>query len=156
MLFRSAKTSAIYPPGVEGEPQNLGLLIWKTEDMQKAHRTLAAAGWQLATHAVGDRAIDQVLDSYAATMKNLNLTEPRFRIVHCGVSTPAIQKRLRELHVSADGNPPFLYFISAWFTKYGPERVRWSYPGKSYLQNGVMVGAGSDVGVTPLSPWWGI
>ncbi len=151
-----AKTIAIYPPGVEGEPQNVGLLIWKTPDMQRAHRVLAAAGWQLATHAIGDRAIDQVLDSYAATMQALNLREPRFRIVHCGVSTPAVQKRLRELHVSADGNPPFLYFISAWFSKYGAERVRWSYPGKSYLQNGVMVGAGSDVGVTPLSPWWGV
>ncbi|HEV8385488.1 MAG TPA: amidohydrolase family protein, partial [Candidatus Acidoferrales bacterium] len=103
-----------------------------------------------------DRAIDQVLDSYAATMKALNLKDARMRIAHCGVSTPAIQKRLRELRVIPDGNPAFVYWIGSWFTKYGAERVRWSYPGKSYSENGIIAGAGSDVPVTPLSPWWGI
>ncbi len=152
----AARTIAVYPPGPEGEPENLGLLIWKTEDMQKAHRILAAAGWQLITHAIGDRAMDQVLDSYAATMKALTLREPRFRIVHAGLSTPAIQKRLHDLRVLADGNPPFVYWIGSWFGRYGAERVRWSYPGKSYFDNGVHVAAGSDVSVTPISPWWGI
>ncbi len=151
-----ARTIAIYPPPLEGEPDNLGVLRWKLQDMQKAHLIAAQAGWQLETHAIGDRAIDEVLDSYAATQKALNLTDPRFRIVHCGISTPAIQKRLKEQHVVVDGNPPFVYWIGSWFKKYGPERVRWSYPGKSYLENGIIEAAGSDVAVTPLSPWWGI
>jgi predicted amidohydrolase YtcJ len=34
--------------------------------------------------------------------------------------------------------------------------VRWSYPAKSYLENGIIEAAGSDVAVTPISPWWGI
>ena len=151
-----ARTIAIYPPPVEGEPQNFGVLRWKPEDMQKAHLIAASAGWQLETHAIGDRAIDEVLDSYAAVMKQLNLSDARFRIVHAGVSTPAIQKRLADLHVLVDGNPPFVYWIGSWFRKYGPERVRWSYPAKSYIANGVIEGAGSDVPVTPLTPWWGI
>lgn len=151
-----ARTVAIYPPPLADEPGNLGLLIWKSEEMQSAHQILAAAGWQLVTHAIGDRAIDQVLNSYAATLKALGLREPRFRIAHCGVSTPAIQKRLRELHVVVDGNPAFVYWIGSWFLKYGPERARWSYPGKSYVENGVIEAAGSDVPVTPISPWWGL
>jgi len=151
-----ARTIAIYPPPVVGEPQNFGVLRWKPEDMHKAHLIAARAGWQLETHAIGDRAIDEVLDSYAAVMKELNLTDARFRIVHAGISTPAIQKRLADLHVLVDGNPPFVYWIGSWFKKYGPERVRWSYPAKSYIENGVIEAAGSDVPVTPLSPWWGI
>ena len=151
-----ARTIAIYPPSVAGEPQNFGVLRWKPEDMHKAHLIAARAGWQLETHAIGDRAIDEVLDSYAAVMKELNLTDARFRIVHAGISTPAIQKRLADLHVLVDGNPPFVYWIGSWFKKYGPERVRWSYPAKSYIENGVIEAAGSDVPVTPLSPWWGI
>jgi hypothetical protein len=151
-----ARTVAIYDPPVAGEPDNYGLLMWDSDDLQKAHRTLAEAGWQIVTHAIGDRAIDQALDSYQAVMKELDLTEPRFRIAHCGVSTPAIQKRLRELKVIVDGNPSFVYWIGSWFLKYGPERVRWSYPGKSYFDKGIVAGAGSDVGVTPISPWWGI
>jgi predicted amidohydrolase YtcJ len=151
-----ARTIAIYPPGVIGEPDNLGVLRWKPEDMQKAHLLAARAGWQLETHAIGDRAIDEVLDSYAAIEKALNLQDPRFRIVHAGISTPAIQKRIKELHVVVDGNPPFVYWIGSWFNKYGAERVRWSYPAKSYIENGIIEAAGSDVPVTPLSPWWGI
>jgi len=151
-----ARTIAIYPPSAAGETNNFGLLIWSPEDMQRAHRTLAAAGWQLVTHAIGDRAIDEVLDSYAATMKALNLSDPRFRLIHCGISTPAIQKRLKDLHVLVDGNPPFVYWIGSWFRKYGPERVRWSYPAKSYIENGIIEAGGSDVPVTPLTPWWGI
>lgn len=151
-----ARTIAIYPPGVEGEPNNFGVLRWKPEDMQKAHRIAAAAGWQLETHAIGDRAIDEVLDSYAATIKSLDLKDPRFRIVHAGISTPAIQKRMKELNILVDGNPPFVYWIGTWFSKYGPDRVRWSYPAKSYIENGIIEAGGSDVPVTPISPWWGI
>jgi predicted amidohydrolase YtcJ len=151
-----ARTIAIYPPPVSGEPDNFGVLYWKPQDMQKAHLIAAAAGWQLETHAIGDRAIDEVLDSYAATMKALNLKDPRFRVVHAGISTPAIQQRLKDLHVLVDGNPPFIYWIGSWFAKYGPERVRWCYPAKSYIENGIIEGAGSDVPVTPISPWWGI
>ena len=151
-----ARTIAIYPPSAAGETENFGLLIWKPEDLQKAQRIVAGAGWQLITHAIGDRAMDEVLDSYAATVKALNLTDTRFRIVHGGISTPAIQKRLKEQHVIVDGNPAFVYWIGSWFKKYGPERVRWSYPGRSYIANGVMAGAGSDVPVTPMTPWWGI
>jgi predicted amidohydrolase YtcJ len=151
-----ARTIAIYPPPLPGEPENLGLLIWNPQDLQKAHHILAAARWQLVTHAIGDRAMDEVLDSYAATQKDLGLKDPRFRIAHGGLSTPPIQKRLKELNVIVDGNPAFVYWIGSWFKKYGEDRVRWSYPAKSYIENGITEAAGTDVPVTPMSPWWGI
>ena len=151
-----ARTVAIYEPPVAGEPGNLGLLLWKPEEMQRAHRILAAAGWQLITHAIGDRAIDQVLDSYQITQQALGLVDARFRIAHCGIATPAVQRRLAALRVGVDGNPAFVYWIGSWFRKYGPDRVRWSYPGKSFVENGIVVGGASDVPVTPISPWWGI
>jgi predicted amidohydrolase YtcJ len=154
-----ARTIAIYPPGLENKEtgkEDLGLLIWSPEEMLKAHRILAQAGWQLSTHAIGDRAIEEVITSYATVTKELGLKDPRFRIIHCGISTPAILKRLRDEHVLVDGDPAFVYWIGSWFTKYGPERVRWSYPGKSYFDYGIVAAAGTDVPVTPLSPWWGL
>lgn len=152
-----ARTIAIYPPGLhENGEDNLGLLIWSPEEMLKAHLVLAKAGWQLSTHAIGDRAIDEVITSYARVTKELGLKDPRFRIIHCGVSTPAILKRLSEEHVLVDGDPSFVYWIGSWFRKYGPERVRWAYPGKSYMDYGVVAAAGTDVPVTPISPWWGL
>lgn len=153
----AARTIAIYPPGLQDNgKENLGLQIWSPEEMHKAHRILAGAGWQLSTHAIGDRAIDEVITSYAAVTRELGLQHPRFRIIHCGVSTPAILKRLRDEHVLVDGDPAFVYWIGAWFKNYGPERERWSYPGKSYFDYGVVAAAGTDVPVTPISPWWGL
>jgi predicted amidohydrolase YtcJ len=153
----SSITAALYPPAAEGLAQdNLGITMWKPEDMQKAQLILAEAGWQLEAHAQGDRGMDEVLDSYAAVMKELKLTEPRFRIVHGGLSTPAIQQRLRTLHVLVDSNPSFIYWVGAFFPRYGPERLRWIYPLKSYFDGGITAGAGSDAPVTPLSPWWGL
>jgi predicted amidohydrolase YtcJ len=151
-----ARTIAIYPPPLQNEPQNFGLLLWKSEDLEKTQQQLAALGWQLATHAIGDRAIDQVLDSYAKVAQLYPGRDLRNRVIHCGVATPAIQKRLKALNVLVDDNPPFIYWIGSWFEKYGPERVRWSYPAKSYFDNGIIVSGGSDVYVTPISPWWGI
>jgi len=151
-----ARTIAIYAPGVTGEPNNLGVLRWKPEEMQRAHLIAARAGWNLETHAIGDRAIDEVLDSYANVIRELKPADPRYRIVHAGISTPAVQRRMKELHVLVDGNPPFVYWIGSWFEKYGAERVRWSYPAKSYIENGIVEAAGSDLPVTPMSQWWGI
>jgi predicted amidohydrolase YtcJ len=152
-----ARTIAIYPPGLmENGHENLGLLLWTPQDVQKAQLILARAGWQLSTHAIGDRAMDEVLDSYAYVTKQLGLKEPRFRIIHGGLSTPAILKRLREQHVLVDSNPGFVYWISSFFDKYGPERIRWAYPGKSYFDNGIIAAATTDVFVTPISPWPGL
>lgn len=151
-----ARTIAIYPPPVKNEPENFGILLWKTEDLENVQQQLAGMGWQLATHAIGDRAIDQVLDSYAKVSKLHPRRDLRNRVIHGGIVTPRIQDRLKELRVIVDSNPPFVYWIGSWFEKYGPERVRWSYPAKSYFDNGIVVSAGSDVNVTPISPWWGI
>ena len=111
-----ARTIAIYPPGVIGEPNNFGVLRWTPADMQKAHLVAARAGWQLKTHAIGDRAIDEVLDSYAAVIQTLRLKDHRFRIVISGISTPGVQKRLRELNVLVDGNPPL---CTGWEVGFG-------------------------------------
>jgi predicted amidohydrolase YtcJ len=151
----SANTAAIYTPA-EDTPGNLGLLIWKPEELQKVHHILASAGWQLETHANGDRAIDVVLDSYQAVTKELGLVEPRFRVEHCTISTPAILKRLRELHVVVSSNPPFVSQSGNHFGRYGAERARWMFPEKSYFANGIVAGAGSDSPIAPLNPWFGI
>jgi predicted amidohydrolase YtcJ len=153
----AARTIAIYSPGLqENGKENLGLQMWSPEEMLVAQRILAKAGWQLSTHAIGDRAIDEVITSYATVTKELGLKDARFRIIHCGLSTPVILRRLHDEHVLVDGDPAFVYWIGSRFKTYGPERERWAYPGKSYFDYGVMAAAGTDVPVTPISPWWGL
>jgi len=152
----AAHTAAVYAPGPAGDAGNLGLLLWKPAELERLQLKLARAGWQMSTHAIGDRAIDEVLDSYAKIAAALPGRELRNRVIHAGVATPAIQQRMVDGHVYVDNNPPFVYFMSRNFAQYGADRLRWMYPGRSYFARGIVASGGSDVSVTPLSPWWGI
>ncbi len=151
----AAKTIAVSPPGPVGDAKNLGLLGWETPQLIAAMKAVRAMGWQITAHAIGDRAIAQVLDALESAL-GPDPGDHRSRIVHCGVTTPLLLDRIRRLGVLVDHNPPFTYWIGDWFRNYGRDRVAISYRGKSYEDRGIVVSAGSDVGVTPLDPWWGI
>ncbi len=151
----AAKTIAVTPPGTLDEPGNLGLLGWETPKLIAAMKAVREMGWQISAHAIGDRAIGQVLDALDAALGAAR-GDHRSRIVHCGVTTPALLDRIKRMGVLVDHNPPFSYWIGDWFRNYGPERVAMSYRGRSYEASGIVVSAGSDVSVTPLNPWWGV
>lgn len=151
----AARTIAVSPPGTVDDPGNLGLMRWNTPDLVAAFRAARAAGWPITAHAIGDRAIAQVLDAVEEGL-GPGAGDHRTRIVHCGVTTPALLDRIRRLGVYVDHNPAFVYWIGDWFRNYGPERAATAYRGRSYEDRGIVVSAGSDVGVTPISPWWGL
>jgi predicted amidohydrolase YtcJ len=110
----------------------------------------------MSTHAIGDRAIAEVLDSYAKIAAALPGRELRNRVIHAGLTSPSLLERMAAEHVYVDNNPPFVYFMSRNFAQYGAERMGWMYRGESYFAHGIVASGGSDVSVTPLSPWWGI
>ena len=151
----AAKTIAVTGTGPVDDPKNLGLLGWETAKLTAAMKAVHDMGWQITAHGIGDRAIGQILDALEGAL-GPNPGDHRSRIVHCGVTTPALLDRIKKMGVLVDHNPPFPYWIGDWFSNYGPERVAMSYRGKSYEDRGILVSGGSDVGVTPLSPWWGI
>jgi len=152
----AAHTAAVVAPGPAGDERNLGLLLWQPADLQRLQLKLARAGWQLSTHAIGDRAIAEVLDSYAQIAAALPPRDLRNRVIHAGLTSPVLLERMAAEQVYVDNNPPFVYFMSRNFTQYGAERQSWMYRGESYFAHGIVASGGSDVSVTPLSPWWGI
>jgi hypothetical protein len=151
----AARTIAVTPPGPSADPTNLGLLRWETDRLAAAMKEAHDLGWQITAHAIGDRAISQVLDALQTAL-GPNPGDHRTRIVHCGVTTPALLDRIKAMGVLVDHNPPFVYWIGAWFHNYGPERAAMSYRGQSYETRGIVASGGSDFSVTALSPWWGL
>ncbi len=151
----AAKTIAVTAHGPVGDDANLGLTRWEEPRLAAAMKRAHDLGWQITAHAIGDRAIGQVLDALESALG----PEPgdhRSRIVHCGITTPALLERIHRLGVYVDHNPPFVYWIGAWFLNYGPERAAMAYRGASYEKAGIVASGGSDFSVTALSPWWGI
>jgi hypothetical protein len=151
----AAQTIAVTPPGTVQDPANPGLLGWETPKLVAAMKAVRAMGFQITAHGIGDRAIAQILDALEEALGS-SPGDHRSRIVHGGITTRPLLERIRRMGVLVDHNPPFTYWIGDWFRHYGEARVAASYRGKSYEDLGIVVSGGSDVGVTPLSPWWGV
>jgi len=114
-----------------------------------AHR----AGWQLAIHAIGDRAIDLTLDTLAQAQSAYPRPEARHRIEHSGLVRPDQLARYAEVGATAVVQPSFLWYYGEDYAKImGPERTPWLYRGKAFLDNGIPLVASSDRPVTPGAP----
>src|SRR5215472_14549459 len=70
-----------------GAKQLCRLQLSNEEQLYEMGRKAHAAGWQLATHANGDLAIDRILSVYERLQRELPKKDPRFRIEHCTLAT---------------------------------------------------------------------
>ncbi len=77
-------TAALTQP-YEGEPDNLGILCLGKEDLYDIVSKAHEAGFQLAIHAIGDRAIHLALDSLERALKERPKADHRHRIEHASM-----------------------------------------------------------------------
>jgi predicted amidohydrolase YtcJ len=123
---------------------------------------LTAAGINVGTHAVGDRGIDYVVDTYAAALKAHPIKGLRHSIIHANVPTDHAIAVMAELQKTLDaGYPeaqaPFLWWIGDTYAgNFGPKRNPRLEPFKSYVKAGVIWGGGSDYYVTPYAARYGL
>jgi predicted amidohydrolase YtcJ len=92
---RTARLSQPY----DGMPGYFGLLVGSAEELYENTRKAHAAGWQLATHANGDVAIDAVLNVYERVQKEMPRRDARYRIEHCTLVNDSVIRRMRALGV---------------------------------------------------------
>ena len=115
------------------------------------------AGWQVAAHAMGDRAVDLFLDALAEAGPEAEVRRRRHRIEHGGLIRPEQVQRLRRYGVVVAIQPAFIpEFGDALASHYGHARVPWSIRQRSLLDAGVVVAASSDRPVAPGAPLVGV
>lgn len=146
------KTAALREPYV-GDPENRGILTYHTDAfyslLEKAH----THGLQLAMHAIGDRTMDQVLDCYEALARSCPTADPRFRVIHCQITTKDILERFAKNGILADIQPLFIRAdMDIAEELLGPERVEWSYHWKTMLDLGIHTSGSSDAPVESFDP----
>jgi predicted amidohydrolase YtcJ len=128
------------------EMQPLSLM---RERMMKAD----AAGLQLCTHAIGDRAISTVLDLYTDVAKAHPGVERRFRIEHAQHMAEKDFARFAQLDVIASVQPYQAIDDGRWAEKrIGHERASRTYAFRTFLNDGVHLAFGTDWDVAPLDP----
>lgn len=137
-------------------PESRGLRMPSMGDgtMEEAIAGAAANDLQVAIHAIGDRANDQVLGMFERTR---GVKGKRFRIEHAQHLNESIVSRLAASGVIASMQPYHAIDDGRWAErKIGRERARWTYPFRSLLDAGAILTFGSDWTVAPLSPILGI
>ncbi len=112
---------------------------------------------QLSVHAIGDKANSYMLDLYEKIIKQNPKWDRRFRLEHAQHVRIEDIKRFAELGVIASVQPYHCIDDGVWAEKrIGPERIKYTYPFKSFLDAGVKMCFGTDWYVAPLNPLLGI
>lgn len=110
----------------------------------------------IGTHAIGDKAIDWVVDAYTAALHAHPTKDLRLSIIHTNIPTDhaiAAMAALQHGHGSGypETQPTFAWWIGdIYAANLGPARSQRLNPYATYLKAGVIWGGGSDTGVTPF------
>jgi len=141
---------------------NFGYPAEDPEVYRQMVRLLHQAGINVGTHAVGDRAIDWVVDTYAEVLREKPTRGLRHSIIHANFPTDHAIQVMAKLQQTYDAGypemqPPFLWWIGDNYAgNLGPERALRLEPLRTLLARGVRWSGGSDFNVTPIAARYGL
>jgi predicted amidohydrolase YtcJ len=136
------------------DPGNRGLLVTKPERILEVTKKARAAGYQVNTHAIGDRGVRNVLDAYEAAGVT---ARERFRVEHFQIVATDDFARAARLGVIASMQPTHATSDMPWAEdRVGPERIKGAYAWRKVLDSGGRLALGSDFPVEDVNPFFGI
>ena len=149
-------TAAFFEPYTD-DPKTSGLLLHPPPELERMITEADAAGFQLAVHAIGDRANSLVLDAFEKAARANGPRDRRFRIEHAQVVRKQDLPRYKALGVIASIQPSHCIDDMRWAEKrIGRARARDSYNFRSFTAAGIPVAFGTDWFVEPLDPRLGL
>jgi len=147
------------------DPNYRGILNVKPELLNPLYLEAAKRGWQLTAHCTGEASMDVLLECYEAIQRDMDIRHRRFEICHANFQSKQNFARCRDLGVVADMQPAWLYKDGASLLKtLGADRMEWFQPLKSWIEQGLTIGGGSDhmvlldslASTNPWNPWLGM
>ena len=149
-------TAAFFEPFTD-TPDDSGFLLSPLDDMRTWITGADAAGLQVNVHAIGDRAIRDLLDIYYEVAEDHGDRDRRFRIEHAQHIHPDDIQRFTIQKIIASMQPYHAIDDGRWAEKViGAERAKTTYAFRSLIESGAHVAFGSDWSVAPASPLQGI
>ena len=152
------RTAAMFQPYLN-EPENRGILNMDGEQFYEYGRQAAETGLSMTGHAIGDRALHEILDGFEqlrAYERERGLPALRHRIEHVQVLHPQDAGRLGRLGIIASMQPIHATSDMLAAEKYWGERVALAYSWRTQLDSGAVLAFGSDAPVEVPNPFWGL
>ena len=151
-----SQTAAFREPYV-GFPNETGLFLDTKEDLYNYISEADKAGLHIAVHAIGDDAINFLLNTFEKVATENGPRNRRFRIEHVQHLAKEDVPRFAQLNVIASMQPYHAIDDGRWAEKsIGPERIKTTYAFKSLLDANAILAFGSDWYVAPPTPLEGI
>lgn len=151
-----SRTASMLQPFTDA-PDNVGLIVTPTEELWQIAMQASQAGFPLSVHAIGDRAVREVLDVMHEhlSLPDAGLTLPH-RVEHVQLIHPDDLPRLRHPQIVASMQP--VHLLTDWPTadRVWGSRARYAYAFRSLLNHGALLAFGSDAPVAPPDPMLGI
>jgi predicted amidohydrolase YtcJ len=139
-----------------GHTHNAGLSFVDPALLARAVTRLDAEGFQVHVHAIGDRAVSEALDAFAAARAVNGRSRGRHHVAHLQVVTPTDRQRFADLDVAANIQALWAVNDDAMTEMTLPflveELAGWQYPFASLARAGVRLAAGSDWPVSTPDP----
>jgi len=151
-------TGAMFDPYVD-EPQNRGILILNGEKLFDYGRKAADSGLSLAVHAIGDRAVHEVLDGFGRLReyeRECGLPALRHRIEHVQTIHPEDAGRLAGLGIIASMQPVHAPSDMLMADRLLGERAAFSHALRTQMECGARLAFGSDAPVENPNPFHGL
>jgi predicted amidohydrolase YtcJ len=127
------------------EPGHRGLMVLTPEEYEKRVHDFMARGFQVATHAIGDRANTVVLDTLIRQVAALGQQDGRHRVEHAQVMRQEDIERLGKNGFIASMQPTHATSDMPWAeTRVGPERIQGAYAWQKLKKAGAVLALGSD------------
>ncbi|HEV2510402.1 amidohydrolase [Bosea sp. (in: a-proteobacteria)] len=137
-----------------GDDKTTGVQMLSDEDLERQVLDAHAKGYQLACHAIGDAAIEQLITAYEKALKAHPDPDRRHRIEHCGFSTPQQHDRMVKAGIYPCPQQVFIHdFGDAYVKVLGEERALPSYPFRTWFDLGLKPATGSDAPVCDPDPF---
>ncbi|HUX06218.1 MAG TPA: amidohydrolase [Acidobacteriota bacterium] len=141
----------------EGRPGDTGLQITSRDELTDLAERCLNAGFQLETHACGDRGARIILDAYEEALSRVPTPDHRFRIEHAQMVDADDIPRFAQLGVIPSMQPTHCTSDNPWVIELvGAERAAGLYAWRSMLDAGSYIPCGSDFPVESINPMLGI
>lgn len=149
-----SRGAAFFQP-YSDDKDNTGLLILQKDYITAVAKDAVEKGFQVATHAIGDRANRTVLDAYGEVLNGQN--DKRFRIEHAQVVSLADFALYAKYSVIASLQSTHATSDMRWAAdRLGPDRLLGAWAPRRFLNAGVRIANGSDFPVEDPNPFWGL
>ena len=148
-------------PGEQNDPEYRGLSLLPPggeAEFVECLKLVARAGMQAQTHGVGDDCIDTIIRSYIAASQDTPIRDLRWVLMHMHNPTQEVFARIRDAGILVTAQNQSVLLGANKVKWWGRPRAEWSTPIRRMIDEGLLVGGGTDGPIVPIDPfvcmWW--